>query len=274
MRGSERLTTAFLLALAAAAGVARPAGREWIVLAFAAQAGATVLLARLGRRSARWALARDLFPAAVVLATFSLLQPVIVALVPWRLDAALAEFDERWLGPLVASWRGLFGRPAPLTDATYLLYLSFYFLPLAAALTARLRQGEQGFERALILILGTFYASWVGYLLLPASGPRVPEELEAAIIGGGRISELSRAFLRAAEATTLDAFPSGHTAVSLVAAAVAPATGLRSRVLWWGWAITVVFATVYVHVHYASDVIAGGLLAGLVLAVVRSRSRG
>jgi membrane-associated phospholipid phosphatase len=267
MRGSERLTTAFLLALSATAAVARPPGHRWLPLAFGALAGATALLARVGPRAGRWRLARDLFPAVVILATFSLLQPAIVALVPWRLDAALAGFDDRWLGPLVASWRGLLGRPAPLTDAAYLLYLSFYFLPLAAALAARLRQGEEGYERALLAVLGTFYASWIGYFLFPAAGPRLPEALEGAVIGGGAISEASRAFLRAAEATTLDAFPSGHTAVSLVAAAVAPATSRCSRALWWGWAAGVVFATVYVHVHYASDVIAGGLLAAGALAV-------
>jgi membrane-associated phospholipid phosphatase len=270
MRGSERLTVAFLLALSATAAVARPPDHGWLPLAFGALAGATALLARLGSRSRGWLLARDLFPAAVVLGTFSLLQPAIVALVPWRLDAALAAVDERWLGPLVASWRGLLGRPRLLTDASYLLYLSFYFLPLAAAFGARLRKGEEGFERALRVILGTFYASWVGYFLLPAEGPRLPPELERAVIGGGAISELSRAFLRAAEATTLDAFPSGHTAVSLVAAAVAPATTRWSRVLWWGWAVGIVFATVYVHVHYAADVIAGGVLAAGVLAAVRA----
>ena len=271
MSPSERLTVAFLLALSAAAAVARPPGHGWLPLAFGALAGATALLARLGPRAPGWALARALFPASVVLATFSLLQPAIAALVPWRLDAALTWCDDRFLGPLVASWRGLLGRPAALTDVVYLFYLSFYFLPLAAAIAARLRGGEPAYERVVFPVLATFYASWIGYFLFPAEGPRVPEALEAAVIGGGRISGLSRAFLRAAEATTLDAFPSGHTAVSLVAAAVAPATSRWSRVRWWGWAIGVVFATVYVHVHYASDVIAGGLLAAVVLAAVRAR---
>jgi membrane-associated phospholipid phosphatase len=275
MRGSERLTTAFLLALsaAAAAAVARPGGRGWLPLALGALAGATALLARLGARSGRWGVVRDLFPAAVILATFSLLQPLIVALVPWRLDRPLAAVDDRWLGALVTAWRGLLGRPAPLTDAAYLLYLSFYLLPVAAAFAARARRGEDGFERALLLILGTFYASWVGYILLPAEGPRLASELEAAVIGGGAISEGSRAFLRAAEATTLDAFPSGHTAVSLVAAAVAPAASRPARALWWGWALGIVFATVYIHVHYAADVIAGGALAGVVLLRSRRRAR-
>jgi membrane-associated phospholipid phosphatase len=74
-----------------------------------------------------------------------------------------------------------------------------------------------------------------------------------------------RAFLHAAEATTLDAFPSGHTAVSLVAAAVAPKATRVARLAWWGWGASIVFATVYIHVHYVADVIAGLLLALAVL---------
>ena len=54
MTPSERLTTGFLLALAALAGALRPPGREWLALAFGAQAGLTVLLSRLGARSWGW----------------------------------------------------------------------------------------------------------------------------------------------------------------------------------------------------------------------------
>lgn len=270
MRGSERLTAAFLLALSAAAAWGRSPGHAWLPLAFGAMAGVTFLLARFGPRAPSLGLARDLFPAVVVLGTFSLLQPVIVGLVPWRLDAALTVVDAQRLGPLVSAWRGLLGRPAPFTDVVYVFYVSFYFLPLAAALVARARRGEEAFERVVFAVLLTFYASWIGYFLFPAEGPRLPQALEDPVIGGGAISRLSRAFLRAAEGTTLDAFPSGHTAVSVVAAAVAPAFSRWERAGWWIWALGIVFATVYVHVHYAADVLGGGLLAAVVLLALRA----
>ena len=76
-----------------------------------------------------------------------------------------------------------------------------------------------------------------------------------------------RAFLRAAEATTLDAFPSGHTALSLVPAALGTRLFPRWAPLLWTWAGAVIFATVYIQVHYVVDVVAGGVLGLVALAV-------
>jgi membrane-associated phospholipid phosphatase len=82
-----------------------------------------------------------------------------------------------------------------------------------------------------------------------------------------------RAFLHAAEATRLDAFPSGHTAASLVTAAMAARAFPRATPLLLAWAGAIVFATVYIHVHYAVDILAGALLAAATLAVAPAASR-
>jgi membrane-associated phospholipid phosphatase len=91
----------------------------------------------------------------------------------------------------------------------------------------------------------------------------VPHELEQQVLGGGTFSARVRDFLRAAEVNQLDAFPSGHTALSLV-------------YLGYGWRLFpswkvriplavsvagIVFATVYLSLHYVVDLFAGALLA-------------
>lgn len=260
MRPSERLTASFLAALAllAAAGTPRDAR------ALAVLAGLAVATLLLARAEAGLALAvRDYFPVVVVLVTFLVLEPVIAGVNTRRWDAFFAAWDVRWLGALVPAWRGLLGRASPFVDAVYVAYASYYALPIAAALVAR-RRGGDAFERAAFAILLCFYASYVGYLLFPTSGPRVSRE-EEALLGGGAVSELVRGFLRGAERTLLDAFPSGHTAVALVSAAVATRFARRAAPAFWAWAVAVVFSTVYIHVHYAVDVLAG---AGLAVAVV------
>ena len=75
-----------------------------------------------------------------------------------------------------------------------------------------------------------------------------------------------RAFLRGLETTPLDAFPSGHAAVSLVSAVVGSRAFRRAAPALWAWALAIVFSTVYVHVHYAVDVVAGAALAWATLA--------
>lgn len=266
LRPSERLTGAVLAVLLGLALLLRPEGWSGQALAFAAMLLVLGLLARLRSGGAAF-LGRDFFPAAAVLGIFLLLQPLVAAANGHRWDAALAAADARWFGTLAARWRGAFGRPTVFTDLVYLAYASFYFLPLTVAVLARRRLGPEGFERLVFTVLLGFYLSYLGYFLWPAEGPRVPPALERAVLGGGPVAVGLRAFLRASERTTLDAFPSGHTALSVLAALLATKPFPRLAPLFWAWALAVVFATVYISVHYVSDVVAGLLLVPLVLAL-------
>jgi membrane-associated phospholipid phosphatase len=263
MRVSERLTLAFLAALSAVALPGLP-GSALSLAVFVALAAATVLLAREGGPALR--LVRDFFPVAAVIVVYLALEPVIVGGNSGRWDHVLAAWDERWAAGLVEAWRGAFGRPAGVVDAVYAVYLSYYLVPIAAVVLAR-RHGPEVFERAVFTILLCYLASFAAYLLFPASGPRVPQADEARLLGGGAISDLVRAFLRVAEKTRLDAFPSGHTAVSLVSGVVAARVASRvTAAAMWAWIAVVVFSTVYIHVHYVADVVAGALLAAATLA--------
>lgn len=270
MRPSERLTTSFLAALAALALAGTP--RAPIAAAVCLALGAaTLLLVRAG--PGPLGALRDFLPVAVVLAVFLVLEPVISGVNPRRWDAFFAAWDARWLGPLVLAWRGAFGRSAPVVDAGYLAYLSYYPLPVAVAVLAR-RRGPEVLERAALTILLAFYASYAGYFLFPTSGPRLPPADEARLLGGSAVSDAVRLFLHAAEKTRLDAFPSGHTAVALVSAVTGARLAPRAAPAFAIWAIAIVFSTVFIHVHYAVDVLAGAVLAAAVTTTAGTLSRG
>ncbi len=262
MRASERLTAGFLVAFAAAA---LAGGALQVALAFAVLAGTTAFLARAGPPHGAAALVRDFFPVAVVLVTYMLLEPAIEGVNPRRWDAVFAGLDDRYLAGLVRAWRGALGRASWLTDASYVAYVSYYAFPIVAASLVRAR-GQGPFERAVFLVLLSFYASFAGYFLFPTAGPRVSPQDEVRLLGGGAVSDAVRAFLRTAERTRLDAFPSGHTAVALASAAACARAFPRLAAPFAVWAGAVVFSTVYVHVHYAVDVVAGAALAALATA--------
>lgn len=276
MRGSERLTALALLLLSVAAAVSGTADAGARLAALAGLLAAVLILARTGARAGPLGLARDFAPVAIVIAIFMLLQPLIVALNPARYDAVLAAADARWFAPLVTAWRGLLGRPAWFTDLTYAAYWSYYLLPVVVAVAARAWRGPAAFERTVFALMLAFFLCYLGYFLWPASGPRVPEADEAAVLGGGAVAVAVRAFLRAAEATTLDAFPSGHTALAVVPAVL----GIRLFPRWApglvAWAAAVIFATVYIQVHYVVDVVAGAAvgLVALTLAPGLHRALG
>ncbi len=272
MRPSERLTLVAVLVLSAVTAAVRPEGSGLRLAAFLGIAATTVLLARVPSGGGAGFL-RDWLPVGAVLAVFLLLQPIIEAAVPWRLDAALAALDARWLSRLVDAWRGAFGRPAAFSDAIYLAYASYYLLPIIVAAVAW-RRDPSTFERTAFALLLGFYLTFLGYLVLPASGPRPPVAEEARLLGGGALSDSVRAFLHAAESTTLDAFPSGHTAIAVLSGVLGSRLlGRAASVALWSWAAMIVFATVYIHVHYAVDVLAGLALAAFVLAVTPRPAR-
>jgi membrane-associated phospholipid phosphatase len=265
VRASERLTFCAALVLSVITLWVRPEGGLLRLVIFAAIAAVTLLFARAPRDGGNFL--RDWLPVGVVIAVFLLLQPIIEAAVPWRLDSTLAACDARYLAWLVAAWRGAFGRPAAFTDAIYLAYFSYYLLPIAVAAVAWGRDPE-AFERTVFALLLGFYLTFLGYLLLPASGPRLPASDEVHQLGGGSISDAVRAFLHAAESTTLDAFPSGHTAIAVISGVFGSCLlGRGAATALWAWAGAIVFATVYINVHYAVDVVAGLALAVLVLAI-------
>lgn len=266
LRPSERLTAAVLAGLLAVTLLLRP--QAWVLRAlfFAGLPLLGLVLARTARSPAL-RLLRDFSPVVAVLGSYLLLQPLVAGANPARWDAALAAADGRWFGSLADGWRGAFGRPAAFTDFVYAVYASFYFLPPVVAGLARARLGPERFERVAFTVLLGFYLSFLGYFLWPAEGPRVPPALEAARLGGGAVSQAVRAFLHGAETTTLDAFPSGHTAVSVLSAALASRPFPKLAPLFWAWALVIVFATVYISAHYLVDVAAGLLLAGLTLAL-------
>lgn len=268
MRPSERLTALVLVLLSAVTALSGAVGAGPRLLVFAALLGSLALLARAGAEGGPLAALRDAAPGVVVLVVFLLLQPLIEAVNPARLDATLAAADARWFGPLAEAWRGALGRPAWFTDLVYAAYWSYYLLPISVAVMARRRHGEQALEQVMFTLLVAFYLSFLGYFLWPTSGPRVPEAAEAAVLGGGAVSEAVRAFLRSAEATTLDAFPSGHAGISLVSVILGARLFPRARVALAAWGLAVSFATVYISVHYVTDVVGGVALAGLTLLLV------
>jgi membrane-associated phospholipid phosphatase len=264
LRRSEKLSLLSLAVLVVLTLVGRPASVAGPIASFAALAAAVLVVARLGRGSWIWVLTRDFFPVVVIVVVFGALEPIIAAVNPTRWDATFAAVDARYFSGLVESWRGFLGRPARLTDGVYLAYLSYYVLPIVVGVAIRLHRSSAEFEETAFIVLASFYTCYLGYFLFPTSGPRL-SDAESVLLGGGAISEASRAFLRAAEGNHLDAFPSGHTGVSLVTLAVGWRLLPRWRVWLVAWAGAIVFATVYIHVHYVIDVVVGTAVALAVL---------
>jgi len=264
----DRLLLGFLAALAAVTAVFVPAP-AFLLAALAAMAASIVALARFRGRSSLLRVAHAFVPLPVLAALVNAVGPAIENVNRSRYDAALAAFDARFLGPLVAAWTHAGGRPDWLTDAASIAYLVYYVLPVicAAVLWRSGRFAE--FDRLVFSLTTILLVSYVAYFIAPASGPRYDAH---ALGGGGAIAAALRAFLHAFERNELDAFPSGHTATSLVLLFEAWTLFPRWRAPLAAAVAAIVFSTVYLSLHYVVDDVAGAALACIVIVALRRRA--
>jgi membrane-associated phospholipid phosphatase len=257
---TDRIALVYAIALAAVAAQcgARPPG---LIPALASLAAAIVAIARFGSASRIGRVVHDFAPIALIPALYGLSGPVVAAANPARWDPVLAALDRAWFGALPAAWIGLWGRPPWLTEVASLFYAAYYAIPIAIAI-ALYRGGRRAeFDSFVFAATATFLASYVMYFMAPADGPRLAHE---AAVDGEALSPWLGAFLRTFEWNQLDAFPSGHTALSLVYLVLGWRSFPRWRVALLVITPGIIFATVYLSLHYVVDLVAGAAV-GLVM---------
>jgi membrane-associated phospholipid phosphatase len=161
-------------------------------------------------------------------------------------------------------------------------YSLFYFLPLALAVELyRNRSENDSLQTVFFVVLYGFLISYVSYFFFPSVGPRFTLHdftLTSKELPGIFATNWLRDFLNLGEnikpgmplaeslrVVTRDAFPSGHSEVTILTVILAFKFRARLR---WPLAIvggSLVFSTVYLRYHYVIDVLAGALLAMFVL---------
>lgn len=222
-----------------------------------------VVLARLAERTRRAQVIHDFYPVISVPVVFNTLGPVIDCINPHRWDDFFGRVDNMFLYELATAWRAACGRPWWLTDAASLSYVSYYAFPVVLAVVEYRKPNRPEFSRFAFRVVTCFYLSYLGYCCFPTVGPRVPHELQDDVVGGSWLSRVVRAFFYYAEHTLTDAFPSGHTAVTLVCLFHGWRRLPQYRVLWVAWSGGIIFSTVYLYYHYVVDIVAGAVLGAV-----------
>ena len=159
----------------------------------------------------------------------------------------------------------------PLTEILQINYSLYYFIPLILLVAVIATKNADGLARGLFLVVLCLYASYVGYFLVPATGPNInrlglyPPHFSEPMPGVW-MAERIRAALLEAEAIKHDCWPSGHTALSWTCLVLARHLELR----WAFWVllpavVALIFSTMYLRYHYVIDVVSGFVLAWAVL---------
>jgi len=263
----DRLLVGFLAGLGAVAAVFVP--DPWpIVAILGAMLAGILLTAWLRSALPRLEPLHAFLPVPILAWLVNVVGPIVKHANSARWDATLAGIDGRFLAPVAVAWKDAGGRPDWLVDAASFAYASHYLVPVAIGAFLWLNKRRADFDRFAFSVAVAFVALYAMYFVAPAVGPRVPDALVQAELGGGTTTAALRAFLRVCERTELDAFPSGHTAITLVVLAESWTLLPRVRAPLAILAAAIVFSTVYLSFHYVTDVLGGIALAAMAVGAL------
>jgi membrane-associated phospholipid phosphatase len=207
------------------------------------------------------------YPLPYVGACYKEMAILIPIVRTWTADESLARLDFQLWGVHPAVWLERLQSPivVEILQVCYSMFVPAVLL--VAVLLWRSGHLVEFRQYAFLIALG-FLVSYLGYILVPARGPRfLLASLQTREIHGLWIAEALRVLNDRLESAHYDCFPSGHTEVTILA--------------WWGsrsisrnlsramsvYVLSVVLATVYLRYHYTVDVLAGILVAWVLILV-------
>lgn len=162
-----------------------------------------------------------------------------------------------WLERFFITW---------VADILSLAYISYYFIPLILILILYFRGKPEEFSLTVSTLLLGYYICYMGYIFMPAIGPRFTlASLQQIPLQGGVIMNTVVDTLNALEGNQRDCFPSGHTQTVLISLWFA---FKYRRPLFWIYLpiiIALIISTVYLRYHYVIDLVAGFAAAGITL---------
>lgn len=186
------------------------------------------------------------------------------------LDDVLQRWDRALLGAEVQA--ALYAIPLPwwLTDLLTLAYSTFFFLPILLVV-ALARRRDPYLPRVTTAIIFTFLLSYTGYFLVPARGPRTAVAQDRwATLPAGIVGAPLRDLLDHWEKTKSDAFPSGHTMVTLAVLFCARRRHPRLYNAILPIGALLVAATLLLTYHWLVDVLAAPPLTLVALLLSRA----
>jgi membrane-associated phospholipid phosphatase len=187
----------------------------------------------------------------------------------------LLEWDRALLGVDLGLWLQAYTRPwlTELMQVSYLVYYIVPFLvlgalyrrhPVASDLPRETGQPGTAFDLCVTAMALSHYLAFVGYLTLPALGPRfaLASQYHVELTGLWLANPIHDA-LNVMEGIKRDAFPSGHTSVALLSLYYAVRFTPRLVPAVAPGVFLMILSTMYLRYHYLVDVLAGAALAGL-----------
>jgi membrane-associated phospholipid phosphatase len=210
---------------------------------------------------------RTFNPLIIIPTNFHELHYLVHNVNPIDFDDLLIKIDYAIFGVHPTLWLEQFSNPF-LIEYLQIIYATFYFLPVVLVLILCKKKEQDNVNFVVYIIVLGFYLSYSTYFLVPAIGPRFTlDHLQLNPVTGLWATNYIINALNFLEDIQRDAFPSGHTEMTIITMIYA---WKFSKKYFWVLSIigsSMIISTVFLRYHYVIDVIAGALLAYIVYLI-------
>lgn len=235
-----------------------------LLLAVHAAAVGLILLAWRSEGRLSWYF-RHWYPLPLVSFCYREMSILIPAVWGRSFDGLLADLDFAIWRTNPTVWLERIQTPN-LTEFLQIVYTLFVpvvlLVPLVLWITGRFKE----FRYCAFLIALGFVVTYVGYLMVPARGPRyLLDPLQHHALEGRWFFHWMRSTLDRIESVHYDCFPSGHTELTILAWWSSRQISKRLGWVYFAYTLCIIFATVYLRYHYTLDLAAGALAAAFLI---------
>ncbi len=242
----------------------------WVIINSILTSFIILLINRAEAQTGIMRIVRDWYWYPLILIAFKEVYVILRPINPVDCDALLIQIDYWLFGVNPTQWLHQFAHPL-LTEYLQLFYSMFYIFPFLICFSLYRREKYQEYYHAFFLILYGFYLSYIGYLVVPAIGPRFTlHEFQALDkeLPGVLLADILRFIINTGESiphwipnpaavAQRDCFPSGHTEVTLIVMYLCWKYKSKTAYFLFPAGISLIVATVYLRYHYVIDLIAG-----------------
>jgi len=207
----------------------------------------------------------DFSPFTFGILIYDSLHDVVKTVNPQLADYTLMRWDELIFGVQPTIWLENYISPW-FTDYMAFCYTLMFFLPVILAYILYHNRRYADFRNITLALVIIFIIGYVGYITVPAIGPRFILQEEYTVDLQGDLYDKSSIVWNELQTFQRDCFPSLHTAFSAIALFFAfkyRNVYRGGHLLFWIYlplTVSLWFSTVYLRYHWVVDVFAGLIL--------------
>lgn len=224
-----------------------------------------LILALLGiikkaqKNGSTWNFLKNWYPWLLAIIIYKEMGSLVFLVFPYWFDPAIIDIEQAIFGLQPSIWLAQKFDHIFILEFMHFSYFTYYLMvPLLGGILYFRKKNLRAFQDFITAIIMSYYISYIGFVLVPAEGPRYALAAQGGVqLTDGWIFTKIITFLMGTEALHGGAMPSSHSAIALVYIVFCYKYVKKLFYISLPFTIGLFIACVYGRYHYVLDVIIG-----------------